>query len=100
LEKYGTLFNHDSQHPINPLPAQKKEVVEQSKSNVHMKNWRSIYPAGTVLRMKGNTIHAGPPSDKKHCRGIFFMQLLPKRQIVFMTQKRSGTKLLWLVPSF
>jgi hypothetical protein len=77
LEKYGCLLNHDAKHPKNPVSAQKKEAREQAKKNINMKNWNSIYPAGTIIRMKGNTIHAGPASDKKLCRAIFFYAASP-----------------------
>jgi hypothetical protein len=74
LKKYGCLFNHDAEHPNNPVSLQKKEAktLVTTKKDTTMKNKNSIYPAGTILRMPGNTIHAGPPSDKNNCRALFF----------------------------
>jgi hypothetical protein len=63
LETYGHLLNHDSETPLNSLPIQKMAAK---------KNWDSNFLAGTVLRMPGDTIHAGPPSCLSRCRGIFF----------------------------
>jgi hypothetical protein len=63
LKTYGHLLNHDSETPLNSLPIQKMAA---------QKNWDSNFLAGTVLRMPGDTIHAGPPSCLSRCRGIFF----------------------------
>jgi hypothetical protein len=69
LKKYGNLLNHDAKHPNNPLSIQKKQVQEMKLN--------SIYRSGTIFQMKGNTIHAGPPSDRRNCRVIFFYAASP-----------------------
>jgi hypothetical protein len=63
LEKYGQLLNHKSIEPLNSLQVQKINAPE---------GWESCYLAGTVLRMPGDTIHAGPPSPSYRCRAVFF----------------------------
>jgi hypothetical protein len=49
LQKYGTLFNHDAEHPINPPSFHKYMVTEMSNTRNKMKNWNSIYPGGTLI---------------------------------------------------
>jgi hypothetical protein len=66
LENYGQLLNHNSETPLNSLSIQKKAAP---------KCWDSNLLAGTVLRMPGDTIHAGPPSSLSRCRGIFFFSV-------------------------
>jgi hypothetical protein len=79
LQKYGNLLNHDAEHPTNSPTIHKWMVNQYAKQNPSKdtKNWHSIYPAGTLFRMPGNTIHAGPPSHKRKCRAIFFYAAAP-----------------------
>jgi hypothetical protein len=77
LKMYGNLLNHDAKHPNNPLSIQKKQVQELFKRDSEKKKWNSIYRSGTIFRMKGNTIHASPTSDKRNCRVIFFYAASP-----------------------
>jgi hypothetical protein len=74
LRKYGNLLNHDAKNPNNPPSTQKVLVHKKfKKKDKRRMQWNSIYPAGTIIQMKGNTIHAGPASDQKNCRAIFFL---------------------------
>jgi hypothetical protein len=69
------LLTHDAEHPSNPPDVQQREVIQLlkgKKKRKKKKNWKAVYPSGTVIRMPGNTIHAGPPSDPTTCRAIFF----------------------------
>jgi hypothetical protein len=75
LKKYGTLLNHLPDSPLNPESQQKRMAKHLSLDNTA---GNSMYKAGTVLRMPGNTIHAGPRSHPTKCRGIFFMLLVLK----------------------
>jgi hypothetical protein len=68
LKKYGTLLNHLPDSPLNPESQQKRMAKHLSLDNTA---GNSMYKAGTVLRMPGNTIHAGPRSHPTKCRGIF-----------------------------
>jgi hypothetical protein len=63
LEKYGHILNHDSSNPLNSLAVQAKGAPNGYESN---------YVAGTVFRMTGDTVHAGPPSCRTRCRGVIF----------------------------
>jgi hypothetical protein len=78
LEMYGTLFHHHANKPKNPVSAQKKgAAMLQSNKTGYTKNWDSAFPAGTIIRMKGNTIHAGPSCSRHQCRAIFFYAASP-----------------------
>jgi hypothetical protein len=63
LETYGHVLHHESSKPLNSLAIQAQKAPEGCESN---------YMAGTVIRMNGDTIHAGPPSCPTRCRGVFF----------------------------
>jgi hypothetical protein len=63
LEKYGHILHHESSRPLNSLALQAKGAPNGYDSN---------YLAGTVLRMTGDTVHAGPPSCNARCRGVIF----------------------------
>jgi hypothetical protein len=88
LEHYGTLLNHAANAPLNPISYQ--NMLAKQCPNVRVTN-NSPISAGTIFRMPGNTIHAGPESDKHNGRAIFFMQqVLPGHH--YMTQRHNGTK--------
>jgi hypothetical protein len=74
LKKYGSLLSHDAKNPNHPPKIQKQQVTKMFKEKKKRKEWNSIYLAGTMIRMKANAIHAGPPSDEKNCRAIFFIR--------------------------
>jgi hypothetical protein len=63
LESYGHILNHESSMPLNSLAIQAKRAPKGYESN---------YLTGTVLRMTGDTIHAGPPSCGTRCRVVIF----------------------------
>jgi hypothetical protein len=73
LKKYGTLLNHIADRPMNGIKTQMQQARRSTCTDY------SPYTAGTIIRMPGNTIHAGPPSDKDHCRAIFFYAATPKK---------------------
>jgi hypothetical protein len=62
LEDYGHILHHNSM-PLNSLAIQANDASEGFQSN---------YLAGTVMRMPGDTIHAGPPRCHSRYRGVFF----------------------------
>jgi hypothetical protein len=68
LEQYGTLLNHAANAPLNPILFQKM-LAKQCPNVRGTKN--SPISAGTIFRMPGNTIHAGPESDETNGRAIF-----------------------------
>jgi hypothetical protein len=53
LKSYGHILNHESSLPLNSIAIQAKGAPKGYESN---------FMAGTVLRMTGDTVHAGPPS--------------------------------------
>jgi hypothetical protein len=73
LNQYGKLLNHDPETPLNPISYQR--ALARFCENFRGRN--SPFPAGTIFQMAGNTIHAGPESDKQLCRCIFFYAASP-----------------------
>jgi hypothetical protein len=74
IRNFGTLLNHDASAPSNPITYQKSLA---RISPYYKPHHSSPFKAGTVFRMPGNTIHAGPESDQNCCRTIFFYGASP-----------------------
>jgi hypothetical protein len=72
LKKYGSLLNHIAHRPMNGIKTQMQQATRSTCTEY------SPNTPGTIIRMPGNTIHAGPPSDKDHCRAIFLYAASPK----------------------
>jgi hypothetical protein len=74
LNQYGTLLNHNANSPLNPIPYQRALA---RLSPYYKAGHNSPFLAGTIFKMPGNTIHAGPKSDAHLCRTIFFFAASP-----------------------
>jgi hypothetical protein len=69
LKEYSSLLNHAADAPLNPVSFQKSITTKHLSAK--KKSDETPVAAGTVFRMPGNTIHAGPESDKRYLRAIF-----------------------------
>jgi hypothetical protein len=62
IETYDHVLHDESSKPLNPIAIQAQDAPKGCESN---------FMDGTVIRMNGDTIHAGPPSCPTRCRGFF-----------------------------
>jgi hypothetical protein len=75
INQYGTLLNHNAGFPLNPLSYQK--AIARLSPDFKSPHQNSPFKAGTIFKMPGCTIHAGPESDKHNCRALFFYAASP-----------------------